>query len=267
MGIKFIVKEFFSFIRIETCLFITGISLSGYLLFSPMGFKVFPLFLVMVLGTGASYAYNHLTDRREDLISNNILNIFVLKSNLGRKIVFFLFLSGLFLSIFLSFVSFVLYSLLVVLSLIYSGFRVKETRIKNVFTGFSMALTFLIGAGAAGFLNSEMFSYFPLIFLLGFAINTLGDMRGYKGDKSIGMRTLPIVFGFKATKIVIYTTAAIFLVCVIIFGVSNFYPLIPFLFLASFYLQKNNLKGARTAMLLSFISLPVFIGMIKMFGG
>ncbi|NIO20440.1 MAG: hypothetical protein GTN76_06790 [Candidatus Aenigmarchaeota archaeon] len=266
MGIKFILKEFLSFIRIETCLFVTGMSLSGYLLFNLTDFKIFLLFLAIVLGTGASYAYNHLTDRREDLVSNKILNIFVLDVNLGRKIILILFLSGLFLSIFLSPVSTILYSFLIVLSLIYSGFRVKEMRIKNVFTGFSMALTFFIGAGVTGFLNFEMLSYFPLIFLFGFAINMLGDMRGYRGDKSIGMRTLPIVFGFSVTKIVIYITAGVFLMCVVIFEFSKLYPLIPFLFLASFYLQKNNLKGTRFAILSSFICLPVLITIMRMVG-
>ncbi|NIO22718.1 MAG: hypothetical protein GTN38_01670 [Candidatus Aenigmarchaeota archaeon] len=266
MGIKFILWGFLSFIRIETCLFVTGISLSGYLLFNQLGFKIFPLFLAIVLGTGASYAYNHLTDRKEDIVNNRILNTFVLNINLGRKIALSLFLSGLFLSIFLSPVSTILYSLLVVLSLVYSGFRIKEMRIKNVFTGFSMALTFFIGAGVGGFLNFEILSYFPFVFLFGFAINMLGDMRGYRGDKAIGMKTLPVVFGFGVTKFAIYTTAGIFLLCVIIFGFSKLYPLIPFLFLASFCLQKNNLKGTRFAILSSFIFLPVFIAATKMVG-
>jgi len=266
MGIKVILREFLSFIRIETCLFITGMSLSGYLLFNSMGLKIFPLFFAILLGTGASYAYNHLTDRKEDAVNNKLLNSFVLDTSLGRKLVFLLFVSGLFFSLFLSPISTILYSFLVILSLIYSGFRVKEMRIKNVFTGFSMALTFLIGAGVTGFLNLEMFSYFSLIFLFGFAINMLGDMRGYRGDRKIGMKTLPIIFGFGPTKLVIYTTAGIFLVCVIILGFSKLYPLVPFLFLASFFLQKNNLKGTRFTILSSFISLPMFIGIMNIAG-
>jgi len=266
MGIKFILGEFLSFVRIEICLFVTGISLSGYLLFNPIGFKVFPLFLAMVFGTGASYAYNHLTDRREDVVNNKILNSFVLNIDLGRKIVFFLFLSGLLFSIFLSPASVLLYSSLVILSLIYSGFRIKEMRIKNVFTGFSMALTFLVGSCVAGFLSIEMLYYFPFIFIFGFVINMLGDMRGYTGDKKIGMKTIPIVFGFKATKFVIYTTAGIFLVFITIFNFLILYPLIPFIFLALLFLQKNNLRGTRFAILSSFISLPVFIIMLKVFG-
>jgi 4-hydroxybenzoate polyprenyltransferase len=267
MAIKFIIREFLSFMRIETCLFVTGMSLSGYLLFNHPGFKIFPLFLAIMLGTGASYAYNHLTDRREDAVNNRVLNTFVLNANLGRKIVFFLFLYGLFFSIFLSPASALLYSSLIILSLVYSGFRIKETRIKNVFTGFSMALTFLIGAVVSGSLSFEILSYFPLIFLFGFAINMLGDMRGFRGDKKIGMKTFPIIFGFGITKIVIYTTAGIFLVCVMFSGFSKLYPLIPFLLLASFCLWKNNLKGTRFAILSSFISLPVFIAMMGVFGG
>jgi 4-hydroxybenzoate polyprenyltransferase len=267
MGIKFILKGFLSFIRIETCLFITGISLSGYLLFNQISFKIFPLFLAVLMGSGASYAYNHLTDRREDLANNKILNIFVVNANLGRRIVFSLFIFGLLLSIFLSPVSAILYSLLVFLSLIYSGFRIKEMRIKNVFTGLSMALTFIIGSAAGGFLSLEMLFYFPLIFLFGFTINVLGDMRGYTGDRKIGMKTFPIVFGLGNAKFVIYTTAIILFFCVIVFGVSKLYPLVLFMFLASIFLRQNNLKGTRFAILFSFIFLPVFILVMRVFGG
>jgi 4-hydroxybenzoate polyprenyltransferase len=267
MGIKFILKGFLSFTRIETSLFITGMSLSGYLIFNPLGFKIFPLFLAVVFGTGASYAYNNLTDRREDTLNNNVLNIFVVNANLGRRIVFSLFILGLLFSIFLSPISAILYSLLVVLSLTYSGFRIKKMRIKNVFTGFSMALTFLVGSAASGFLSLEMLFYFPLIFLFGFAINVLGDMRGYTGDRKIGMKTIPIVFGLGNTKFVIYTTAIIFFFSVMVFGFSKLYPLVLFMFLASIFLRQNNLKGTRFAILSSFISLPVFIVVMRVFGG
>lgn len=266
---KRILSEFFSFIRIENGLFTGGVAVSGYLIFNQLDFIILSLFFAMFLGTGASYAYNYLKDKREDIVNKKILNYFVIKERKGRYLVMFFYASGLILSFLLSFVSLITYIVLVALSLIYSGRpRIKERfLLKNIYTGFAISLSFVIGATAEGYIPNVILSYVFIVFILGFAANVLGDIRGYAGDKSIGMVTLPILLGFEKTKIIIYSIILFLLIMVLLLENSAFYPIMPFMIAAVIFLFRNRMRSSRMSMLSSFAFLPVFLIFIRIFGG
>jgi len=265
---KHILREFASFIRIETCLFITGISVAGYCMFNRIGIDLLFLFLSILLGTGASYGYNHLMDREEDLINNRRLNSLVLREKIGKGLVVTFFLLGFLLSSFLSSTFVLLYSLLILLSLVYSGLRVKKMFvIKNVFTGFTIALTFLAGSLVSHELNFEVLSYFPFIFLFGLTLNILGDIRGYEGDKLAEVKTIPLVFGKDIAKKLIYLITGVFTASVVVLGFATLYPLIPFMLLIAFFLHRDDHRKSRISILSSFIFFSLFILVLNLMGG
>jgi 4-hydroxybenzoate polyprenyltransferase len=262
-------KEFASFIRLENCLFIAGIAVSGYLIFNGPGHILIPLVLASFLGTGASYAYNHLKDTGEDAANGKRLSRFVVEERKGRAIVVSLFIAGLAFSFSFSLISWTGYALLILTSFLYSGsIRLKEKFIvKNLVTGTGIALSFVMGAAMNGLLDWPVISHAALVFLLGLAANILGDIRGHGGDSSIGMTTLPILLGKERAKIIIYTIILLLLACIFLNRQTVFYPLAPFLLASAVLLSKNRLRWTRISLLSSCAALPFFLLAFSMMGG
>jgi 4-hydroxybenzoate polyprenyltransferase len=263
-----ILKEFLSFIRIETCLFISGISVAGYAMFNKIDYSLLFLFLAIFLCSGASYGYNYLTDRKEDRINNKRLNYFVMKSREGKLAVIMLFVSGFLSSLRLPLPSFVVYLMLIVLGAVYSGLRIKGMFIvKNVFTGATISLAFIVGASISGSLDAQAFSYLPFIFLFGLILNILGDIRGHEGDAAAKVKTIPVIFGSNAAKKVVYSMTLLFAVCAIIFSRVLLYPLIPFMLMISFFLHRGDHRKSRLSVLSSFIFFSCFMLLFNLSGG
>lgn len=261
MGKICILKELLSFMRIENGLFIGSISISGFLIFNRPNAMMLPLFVAMFLGTMASYAYNYLKDTEEDLVNKSKLNRYVIKPGQGRAVVLSLYLSGLLASVFLSRLSFAVYLLLTATSVLYSGwFRSKERFVvKNAHTGGGIAVSFLVGSAANGLFSMSMLTYVGAVFILGFAANVLGDIRGSKGDRSIGMTTIPILLGEKKGKRFVMIMLSLFMAAVAVMGQSELYPLLPFVGAAVIMLFKGMMKGTRISILSSFVFLPFFL--------
>jgi len=266
---RYLLKEITSFIRIENGLFIGGISVSGFLIFNSMDMAIFPLFLAMFLGTGASYAYNYLKDKREDLVNKKRLNKFVTENNKGNTIVISLYILGFISALCLSSLAIMTYLALIGLSLVYSGkTRIKEKfLIKNFYTGLSISFSFVVGALALGNLCPSLLSYVFIVFILGFTANLLGDIRGLRGDETIGMLTLPMMLDLHRTKGIIYSLLLFLLALIFLFGVPSLYPVVPFIIAAVFTLSKNRLRECRIFMLSSFTLLPVLLFMMDIIGG
>ncbi len=256
-------REFFSFIRAETGLFMTGIAISGYLLFNPVSLKMIFLALSLFFLSSSGYSYNHLTDRKEDLINNKRLNLFVTNNKGIIFVILFIILSFVS-SLFLSRVSFLLFLICLVASIFYSISRIKKIIfVKNIYTAFFVSITFLLGAAVKNPITTEVIAYLPFIFLFGFTLNLLGDIRGYHGDKSVGMKTLPIIFGIDGAKKIIYFITGIFAVSVIALNFKMLYPLLPFMLLISFFLSKDEIGKTRICLLLSFIFFASILIAIK----
>ncbi len=260
--------ELFSFTRIETCFFVTGISVAGYAIFNRIDPGILFLSLAMLLGTGASYGHNHLTDREEDVVNNRKVNALAANGRAGKAVVLSLYASGFFFSLFLSLPSIAVYSALISMSAAYSGLRIKRMFIlKNVFTGLSMALAFQVGSLVSHAPDAEVVSYMPFVFLFGLTLNILGDIRGLEGDRPAGVRTIPVVMGMDAARKTVYAICAVFLVAVAAFRFYLLLPLAPFMVMISFFLWKGDHRKSRISIICSFIAFSAFMLFLNLTGG
>jgi 4-hydroxybenzoate polyprenyltransferase len=260
----FLLKELFFFTRPETCLFMSGIAISGCLFFNVLDVGVVFLFLAVFFTSGTAYSINYLTDKEEDVANNEKINVFVTNGKGVFAVVLFILVSFIS-SLFLSKLSLIFYLVCLCWGLFYSLFKIKKIfLLKHFYIAMTFVITFLIGTTYGNELTVEMFTYLPFIFLFGFLLNLLGDLRGHEGDKSIGMKTIPIVFGHKTAKRVIYLVVGLFSGLVVYLNFIELFPLLFFVLLFSFFLSRNDLKSARLCLLSSFVFLPFILAL---FGG
>ncbi len=260
--ILLILSEFRKFLRIEVNMVMVFMALSGYIMFNKPGLDAFFLATAMFFVSGAGYAYNHYTDKEEDLINNKKLNYFV-----STKTGYYIIAICAFLSIvsatYLSQLSFIMFVIAFVASFIYSVFRIKRVfPMKNIYSGFFMSISFLIGATAKNIFTFQMIPYFLLVFLIGLTGNLLGDIRGYEGDKEVGVRTIPVAIGISKAKKIVHFNFGIFSFASLI-GYYMLTPIIPSLIATSFFLNKNDHKRARMSMISTFFVLVPVLTAIK----
>lgn len=256
------IRELIGFIRPETSIFIAGMAATGFLLFNPLGVGLFYAFFTVFFLSAFGYSYNYLEDKKEDLLNNRQLNAFVTNGK-GSLVAASLLVISIIFSMHLPMTAFWIFLISVPLTIAYSKYRIKEVfLLKNVYTGATMALMFLIGA-AAGHLPFGALAYLPFVFVFGFVINLLGDIRGYHGDKAAGIKTVAVVFGPDATKKLIHLSVWAFIGATIFLN-KALYPLLPFAFAISFFLERDDLKKTRMCILLSFMFLPVFLVITKL---
>ncbi|MEE8401326.1 MAG: UbiA family prenyltransferase [Candidatus Hydrothermarchaeaceae archaeon] len=254
-------RELVTFTRPETSIFIAGMAATGFLLFNPLGTGLVYAFLAVFFLSAFGYSYNYLEDKKEDLLNNIKLNAFVTNGKGPLVAVSLLTVSFIF-SLGLSRSAFWIFLISVPLTIAYSKYRIKEVfLLKNVYTGSVMALMFLIGA-TTWHLPFKALFYLPFVFVFGFVINLLGDIRGYRGDKAAGIKTVAVVLGPDATKKLIHFSVWAFIGATLFLN-SALYPLLPFAFAISFFLERNDLKKTRICILLSFMFLPVFLAITK----
>jgi 4-hydroxybenzoate polyprenyltransferase len=262
-SLVFKVKEFRAFMRLETCLYISCIGVSGFLLFNPISHVMLPLFLATMFLTGASYAYNHLTDMEEDGINNKRLNAFVTNGR-GVPAVAGMIAAGLVFSVFLSPASFAIFLACIPLIIAYSRLRVKEIFLaKNIYTGLTIGIIFLMGAAAGGAVTGQMLFSFLVAAFFGFMLNVLGDIRGYEGDIAAGVKTIPVFIGVGPSIRLSQSLFIGFSVCILVFRIYSFYPLAPFALMISLSLAFEKHKLARLCILSSFIVFSAFLLMLK----
>lgn len=263
-GLIFKIREFRAFMRLETCVYISCIAISGFLLFNPLSATIMPLFLAVFFVTGAGYAYNHIKDKEEDSINNKRLNAFI-TNGAGMPAIACMLAAGIFFSLFLPSFSLIIFILLIPLSIAYSRLRVKEIfLLKNLYTGFTIGLTFLIGAFSGGNITNGVLLPFLVAFFFGFMLNLLGDIRGYEGDLAAGVKTLPVFMGVGTSSRMAQSLFMGFSVYVLILRFYSFYPLTIFAFLISLSLTFEKHKLARAGILSSFIVFSAFLFAIKL---
>ena len=260
-------REFRAFMRLETCLYISCIGASGFLLFNPLTITIMPLFLSVLFLTGASYGYNHLTDMEEDRINNRRLNIFVTNRK-GAPAVAGMIAAGTFFSLFLPPPSILIFLLSIPLIIAYSKLRVKEIFLaKNLYTGLTIGLMFLMGAAAAGAVTPQVLSSFFVAAFFGFMLNILGDIRGFEGDLATGIKTIPVFMGVGPSIRLAQSLFLGFSVYIFIFRLYSFYPLAIFPFIISIFLAFEKHKLARLGIISSFIVFSAVLLISRIFGG
>lgn len=125
-------------------------------------------------------------------------------------------------------------------------YSVPPLRLKKhfIYSSIIMGFTTIVIAMSGFFLVApdQLLLAFPLkaLFVIGFSyalLSNIKDVKDYAGDKSEKMRTLPVVFGLKNSKIIIAASYALVFICVPILLELN--ALLPFAVVASafvFYL-------------------------------
>ncbi|MCX6814363.1 MAG: UbiA family prenyltransferase [Candidatus Aenigmarchaeota archaeon] len=261
-GILFAIKEVRAFVRAETGLFVSGIALSGYLLFNNISLAAFFVMAAAFFSSCAIYSYNHLKDKKEYLVNNERINHFAAGRS-GHYITAACICLSFMFSLFLSLFSFLAYFVSLACGMLYSAFRMKTFYFfKNIYTGLVFSIVFLMGEVTAGIFTYEMVEYLAVPFLAGIILNLLGDIRGHKGDRSAGLKTLPVTIGVERAKLILHVVVWS-LVLLISVRYTTLFSMVPFLVMLSVFLINNNMKVTRACILLSFVTVPVFLMVIK----
>ncbi|WP_406655793.1 UbiA family prenyltransferase [Methanolobus sp. ZRKC2] len=247
--------EFFSFIRFKICLFVTGIGVSGYLLFNSLGFDVVFVTLCCFFAGATGYAYNLITDKSEDLINHKKINRFA-DSSTGMYLVYiFMLLGGLF-SLFLSTSSMFFYLVITILNVSYSRFRLKKRfPLKNIMTGFGLTQVFMIGAANAS-LSNMVFTYYFIVSLFILLTSLISDLRDFEGDKKTGIKTVPVALGYNFSRKLSFILLFASSWTIYLFGLSGLNTLLIFSIPIAYYLYVDNPKSAHKNLLYSFMALP-----------
>jgi len=252
-----VIKELASFIRPKIPLFVTGLAVSGYILFNPINIKLLFTTLWAFFATSAAYSYNLITDKEEDLINHKKLNYFAIHDKTGKLLVASFIVISTTSSIFLSNASTILCISAIITAIIYSRARIKEMfPMKNIYTAGALSIAFWTGALNAPITSDTIIHAIPITMLL-FIISLISDLRDYKGDKSLNIRTIPVVIGYKTTQKILYATAIIFLLIIAGLQLNRLYILIPFTIAAYILLIIDKPKIAHRYTMMAFTFLPI----------
>jgi len=254
-----IIKELVSFIRPKICFLVTGLAASGYLLFNPVGIKLLFITLCAFFSTSAAYSYNLITDKQEDIINHKKLNYFTIHHKTGRCMIASFILISTISAIFLSKASIILYISAIITGIIYSRARVKEIfPMKNIYTAATLSISFWTGALNTQLTTAMILYSIPITILL-FIASLISDLRDYKGDKSLGIKTIPVVIGYKTAQKILYATTLIFLSIIICLKLTGLYALIIFTIPALLLLKQDKPTLAHKYTMMSFTYLPLWV--------
>ncbi len=251
-----VTNDLLDFIRFRICFLAPFLAMTGYLLFNPLGIELIFVSLASFFGCVGAYSYNNITDRREDLINRKRTNPFVY-NNKGLLITLSCFFLGALFLPFLPAICTFFYITSTLTSVIYSSFRIKRYfLVKNLYTGFGITQVFLLGAAK---LNSDVILYYFLFSILFFIGSLISDLRDYRGDKAVGIKTMPIYVGYTATKKFIYFLLIMFLISILTLNLSKLFILLPFALLMLLFLGMNKPDIAHFCGGISFIFLAIML--------
>jgi 4-hydroxybenzoate polyprenyltransferase len=178
--------------------------------------KFFLLVLSTVFVAAAGYIINDYYDVKIDLI--NKPKRVVLGKILHRRVAiishFILNSLACLCAIFLGWKIFIIIVATTVLMWFYAN-QLKRTALVgnlliSILTGLSVYMpVFLYGTG-----QQTLLLYASFAFFISLVREIIKDMEDIKGDEEFGCKTLPIIWGIRKTKIVIYTVSFLF-VCII----------------------------------------------------
>ncbi len=255
-------REFSEFLRLKICILVAGIGISGFLLFNQISIKILYVALGSFFVGAASYSYNLVTDKEEDLINHKKINWFVTNNLCFYLIICFLTI-GLASVLFLSTLSILFYISSALSGIIYSYQRIKTIfPLKNLYTAMSLTQAFMIGAVNVS-VTIDMLLYVLPLFLLLFVASLISDLRDYTGDRLAGIRTVPVVLGYEFSKKVLYFVLIIFLTTIFAFGLYGLLPLVAFIPPITLLINLDQQKKAHLTIMASFMCLPFGIYLLK----
>lgn len=233
-------KCLLDFVRIEICLAVVFLAISGYLLFNTAEFDIIFVSLASFLLCCGAYGHNTITDKEEDTI-NRYLNPFSF-SKKGHYIVAFSFSSGFIFSVVLGHIPAFISAIIILSSICYSHFRLKRyILMKNIYTGFALSLAFVLGTKELSF---SVLTYYFAISLFFFVGSIISDMRDCSGDKKSGIKTVPVRFGLNKTKKAVSLLLALILLLFLKIGTDTLTPFIVLVPLILLNVLKNEFKRA-----------------------
>jgi len=245
-------KELLGFIRINICLYTASLAAIGYLLAGKPGHQLAYVMLSALFGCAAAYAYNNITDVKEDLINRKRMNHFSDKSS-GKAIVALCAILGAALALKLPAAASLSYLSFTALLMAYSALRIKERLLlKNAWTALGVSQAFLIGAFTAPAGAAIIGAYLAMSLLL-FAGSIIADMRDVEGDAKTGIITLPVRFGIPFSIKIIWL---LFLsASALIIKTTSLYVLLPFSLVSLLLASKGRFSDAHLVGGISFLAL------------
>ncbi|HEX6225092.1 MAG TPA: geranylgeranylglycerol-phosphate geranylgeranyltransferase [Chryseolinea sp.] len=191
-------------------------------------FKLFLLSLSTILIAAGGYIINDYYDVKIDYI-NKPERVVIGKSITRRYAILFhscLSAAGILLGFYLSWRIAGVNILSVFLLWLYSNNLKRLPFVGNITVAFLTGLAVLIVDLFYRTQSSLVVIYASFAFFMTLVREVIKDMEDLKGDNSFGCKTLPIVWGIRKTKILIYIILMIF-ACVVIV-LNHFYSALPF---------------------------------------
>ncbi len=235
------------FIRLRICLMSIFIGISGFLMFNELSSHAVYVALSVFFLCASGYAYNNMTDEKEDKINRNETSSWN-TSRRGFPVIMICTASGIFFSSVFSQASF-LYSVIFLVTVFsYSFFRIKRFLLmKNIYTALCIAVLFLVGSGDV--MNFDVMLSYVFFATLLFTGSMMSDIRDYKGDKMSGIMTLPVRMGIKGAE---KLSLVLIFLCSVFSLYLGIYTILPVLITASVCLIKGYYSAAHKYGSLSF---------------
>jgi len=149
------------------------------------------------------------------------------------------------------------------------AWKLKKTAIKGIFVAYLGSSAFIAAPFISGFPTSLFGSALLLLILISFfgtlSRQLLMDIRDMQGDKKAGAKTIPLIFGKKATKIIasaILLLAASLLIVPYLQKMVSVYYLalaVPAILLSLYAIIQEPKKGERTIKKATFLVLFAFL--------
>jgi 4-hydroxybenzoate polyprenyltransferase len=245
------VIEFLDFIKVKICLFCVSIAISGFLLFNKISINLIFVILSAFFISAFLCALNNMTDKEEDAINKKRIN--TLTTRKGVFIIIFCFIVGLIFTLALSLLSIIIYLLSSFIGFVYSIFKLKRYIIlKNLCSGFSWSLSFLLGASPN--FNHISFVYYVIISLFISISSIVSDLRDFKGDRIYKIKTIPVSIGYNKSKKIIYLFYTMFSFFILLGRFNEFLIFIPFCISIIILVNKNKIKLAHNFSGFTFMS-------------
>jgi len=208
---KEVFRSFYRLIRLDYSLFSgLGVFLSGLLAGDLYGFQLEYLvaFLIVFFSAVGSFAFNDYFDFEVDRRNNRsdrplVLGLLSRKLALITGLVSFLFV--ILLSLFLNLLAMTLVLFSLPLFFLYSLDLKKMFFVKNILIGYAYVATIFLGSLVSDAALELLIVYFAVMgFIVGLAFEIMLDIGDVKGDKTLGIETLPAKFGVEnAAKLAI----------------------------------------------------------------
>ena len=198
--------------------------------------SLFVLSLSTVLIAAAGYIINDYYDIKIDLI-NKPDRVVIGKSITRRYAIFFhTFISiiGILLGLWLSWKIAAINFVCVFLLWLYSNQLKRQPFIGNLMVAILTGLSIWLINWLYREPNTFVIIYSLFAFFMTLIREIVKDMEDMKGDTTFGCRTLPIVWGIRKTKMLLYGILFVFSVAVTFFNFS--YALVPLIFFIMFLL-------------------------------